>query len=156
MKNCKGLSGLKACKCCCSENLLAAKQSTGVTWGTLTCGGCLCRCKFLVVSYCVCSYRLFLSLFLRKAIMSCKLLNISLKLLLMFIMCQCLFIISFMFGSTLYVTENGIESLCLGLQCFKSNDLSRWSTLPICFLTYNYIYMVITKNLPYPFCVILG
>ena len=39
--------------------------------------------------------------------------------------CQCLFIISFIFGSTgLYVTENGIESLRLGLQCFKSNDLS--------------------------------
>ena len=47
-------------------------------------------------------------------------------------MCQCLFIISFMFGSTeLYVTENGIESLRLGLQFFKSNDLSRWSTLSI-------------------------
>ena len=51
-------------------------------------------------------------------------------------MCQCLFIVSFMFGSTeLYVAENGIESLRLGLQVFKSNDLSRWSTLSICFLT---------------------
>ena len=35
----------------------------------------------------------------------------------MFNMCQCLLIISFMFGSTeLYVTENGIESLRFGLQ----------------------------------------
>ena len=25
VKNCKGLSGLSACKCCCFENLLAAK-----------------------------------------------------------------------------------------------------------------------------------
>ena len=58
------------------------------------------------------------------------------KLLLMFNMCQCLFIIPFMFGSTeLYVTGDGIESLRLGLQFFKSNDLSRWSTLSICFLT---------------------
>ena len=56
------------------------------------------------------------------------------------------FIISFIFGSTeLYVTENGIESLRLGLQFFKSNDLSRWSTLSIRFLTvYNiYIYVYI-------------
>ena len=60
VKNCKGLSGLSACKCCCFENLLAAKRSTGVTWGTLTCTCCLCRSeKFLVVSYCVCSYKLF-------------------------------------------------------------------------------------------------
>ena len=52
--------------------------------------------------------------------MSCELLNISLKLLSMFNMCQCLFIISFMFGSTeLYVTENGIESLRLSLQLIK-------------------------------------
>ena len=78
----------------------------------------------------------FKLVFLRKAIMSCELLNISLKLLSMFNMCQCLFIISFMFGSTeLYVTENGIESLRLSLQFFKSNDLSRWSTLSICFQT---------------------
>ena len=54
---------------------------------------------------------------LRKAIMSCELFNISLKLLSMFNMCQYLLIISFMFGSTeLYVIENGIESLRLGLQ----------------------------------------
>ena len=54
-------------------------------------------------------------------------------------MCQCLFIISFMFGSTeLYVTENGIESLRLGLQFFGSNDLSTWSVLSICFLTVVY------------------
>ena len=67
--------------------------------------------------------------------MSCALLNISLKLLLMFNMCRILFIISFMFGSTdLYITKNGIESLRLGLQFFKSNDISRWSTLSLCFL----------------------
>ena len=66
-----------------------------------------------------------------KAIMGRELLNISLKLLSMLNMGHCLFIIFSMFGSTgLYVTENGIESLRLGLQCFKSNDLSRWSTLP--------------------------
>ena len=65
-----------------------------------------------------------------------RLLWLFLKLLLMFNMCQYLFINSFMFGRTgLYVTENGIESLGSGLQCLKSNDLSRWSTLSICFLT---------------------
>ena len=70
--------------------------------------------------------------------MGCKLLNISLKVLSMLNMCQCLFIISFIFGSAgLHVNENGIVSLRLGLQCFKSNDLSRWSTLSICFLTVN-------------------
>ena len=75
-------------------------------------------------------------MFLGKLIKNCELLNISLKLLSMFNMCQCLFIISFMFRSNeLYVTENRIESLRLGLQFFKSNDLSRWSTLSICFLT---------------------
>ena len=69
----------------------------------------------------------FKLVFLWKAVMSCKLLNISLKLLLMVNMCQCLFIISFIFGSTgFYVTENGVESfwvynvlkvmICLGGQ----------------------------------------
>ena len=59
-ENRKGLSGLSACKCCCFKSLLAAKLSTGVTWSTLTCNSCLCRSeKFLVVSYCVCSYKLF-------------------------------------------------------------------------------------------------
>ena len=78
----------------------------------------------------------FKVVFLRKAIMGCKLLNISLKLLSMLNMYQCLFVISFIFGSTgLYVIENGTESLRLGLQCFKSKDLSRWSTVSICFLT---------------------
>ena len=78
----------------------------------------------------------FKLVFLRKAIISCELLNISLKLLSMFNMCQCLFITSFMFGSTeLHVTENGIESLHLGLQFFRSNDLFSWSTFSIYFLT---------------------
>ena len=78
----------------------------------------------------------FKLVFLQKAIISCGLLNISLKLLPRFNMCQCLFIIYFMFGSSeLYVTENGIESLRLDLQFFISNDLSRGSTLSICFLT---------------------
>ena len=37
-------------------------------------------------------------------------------------MCQCLFIFTFMFGSAgSYVPEIGIESLRLGLKCFKSN-----------------------------------
>ena len=68
--------------------------------------------------------------------MGCKLFNISLKVMSMLKMCQCLFIVSFIFDRTgLYVNENGIVSLDLGLQCFKSNDLSRWSTLSICFLT---------------------
>ena len=59
VKNCKGLSGLSACKCC-FENLLPAKRLIGVTWGTLTYGCYLCRCeKSLVISYCVCCYKLF-------------------------------------------------------------------------------------------------
>ena len=71
---------------------------------------------FLIVFVPITRFKIIL---LRKAIMSCKLLNTSLKLLSMFKVCQCFFIISFMFGSTeLYVTENGIESLHLGLQCF--------------------------------------
>ena len=66
----------------------------------------------------------------------CKLLYISLKLLSILNMCLCLLIVSFMFGSTiLYVTENGIESLHLCLQYYQSNDLSRWSTVSIYFLT---------------------
>ena len=79
---------------------------------------------------------LFKLVFLRKAIMGCILLNILLKQLLMLNMCRCLFIIFFIFGSTgLHVNENGIVSLRLGLGCFKSIDLSRWSTLSTCFLT---------------------
>ena len=78
---------------------------------------------FFIVFFPVSCFKL---LFLRKAIISCELLNISLKLLSMFNMRQCLFFISFMFGSTeFYVTENGIESLRLGLPFFESNDLSR-------------------------------
>ena len=62
----------------------------------------------------------FTLVFLRKAIMGRKLLTISLKLLSMLNMRQCLFVISFIFGSTwLYVNENDIVSLLLGLQCFK-------------------------------------
>ena len=60
VKNCKDLSGFSACKYCCFENLLATKCSTAVIWGTLNWGCCLCKCeKFLVVSYCVCSHKLF-------------------------------------------------------------------------------------------------
>ena len=137
VKNCKGLSGLSACKCSCSENLLTAKRSTGVTWDTLNYGCCLCRCeKFLVVSYLFVPISCFKLVFLLKAIMSCELLNISIKLLSLFNICQCLFIISFIFESTeLYVTENCIESLRLGLQLFKCNDLYKLSTPSICFLT---------------------
>ena len=78
----------------------------------------------------------FKLVFLGKAIMGCELLNISLKLLSVFSTCQCLFNIFFTFGSTgLCVTKNGTEPLRLGLQCFKSNDLSRWSTPSIYFFT---------------------
>ena len=88
---------------------------------------------FLIVFVRISCFKL---VFLRKAIMGCKLLNISLKPLSMLNMCLFLFIISFTFGSTgLYVNKNGIASLRLGLQCFKSNDLSRSSLLSICFLT---------------------
>ena len=38
VKNYKDLSFLGAYKCCLFENILAAKCSTGVTWGTLTSG----------------------------------------------------------------------------------------------------------------------
>ena len=78
----------------------------------------------------------FKLVFLRKAIIGCKLLKISLKLLSMLIMCQCLFIISFIFCCTgFYVNENGIVSWRLGLGCFKSNNLSRCSVLSTCLLT---------------------
>ena len=118
VKNFKGLSVLSAC--CYFEKLLAAKRQNGVTCGTLTCGCCCAGVRnfwlFLIVFVPITRFKIIL---LRKAIMSCKLLNTSLKLLSMFKVCQCFFIISFMFGSTeLYVTENGIESLHLGLQCF--------------------------------------
>ena len=70
--------------------------------------------------------------FLQKAIMGCKLLNIYLKMPLMFNIYQYLFIISFTFFCTgLHINNNSIVSLGLGLEYFKSNDLSRWST---CFL----------------------
>ena len=128
MKNYKGLSGLGSCKCCCFENLLTAKWSTGVTRGTGVGNSWLFFIVFVSISY-------FKLVFLQKAIMGCILLNVSLKLLLALNMYQCLFIISFIFSSTgLYVTENEIECLRLDLHCFKNNDLSRWSNLSICFL----------------------
>ena len=75
---------------------------------------------------------------LRKTVMIYILLNVSLKPMWMLNMCQCLFIISFIFGNAvLYVTESGIESLHFGSQYFKSNDLSRCSTLSICFLKFD-------------------
>ena len=74
--------------------------------------------------------------FFTEVIMGYKSLNVSLKLLLILNMCQCLFIISFIFGSTgLFVKKNDIDPLSFGLQCFKSNDLFRWSTLSTRFLT---------------------
>ena len=120
-----------------------SQHTESCTWCTLVsrwhwpavvvCVGVRNFCLFLIVFVPISYFNL---VFLRKAIMSCELLYISLKLLSIFNMWQCLFIISFMFGSTeFYVTENGIESLRLGLQCFKSNDLSRRSTLSTCFLT---------------------
>ena len=88
---------------------------------------------FLVVFVPISCFKL---VFLRKAIMSCELLNTSLKLLSRFNICLSLFIILIMFSSTeLYVAKNGIETLRFGLHFFKSNDLSRWPTLSICFLT---------------------
>ena len=78
----------------------------------------------------------FKLVFLQKAIIGCKLLNIFLKLLLMLNMYQLLFIISSIVGSSgLYVNENGIESSRLGLKCFQIKDLSRWSTPSISFRT---------------------
>ena len=87
----------------------------------------------------------FKLVFLWKNIMGCKSLNISFKPLSMLNMCQCLFIIFFIFGSTgSYVNENGIVYLCLRLQCFKSNDLSRWSALSI-FLSVDSMYPFLTN-----------
>ena len=109
-------------------------------------GCCLCRCeKFFDMSLMFVPLSCFKLVFLWKNIMGCKSLNISFKLLSMLNMCQCLFIIFFIFGSTgLYVNENGIVYLCLRLQCFKSNDLSRWSALSI-FLTVDSLYPFLTN-----------
>ena len=102
----------------------------------IACVGVIHLWLFVIVFVAISCFKF---VFLRKAIMGCKLLNISLKLPLMLNMCQCLFIISFIFGSTgLYVNENGIVSLRLGLGYFKSNDLSRWSNLSTGFLTVDY------------------
>ena len=122
VKNCKGLSSLSACKCCCFQNLLVAKWSVGVTWGTLTavavCVGVRFFWLFLIVFVPVSCFKL---VFLWKVIMSCELLNISLKLMSMFNMCQCLFIMSFMFGSTELYVET-VERI-LEKSLFKITDL---------------------------------
>ena len=107
VKNCKDLSGLSACKCCCFENLLATKRSTGVTCGILTCGCYLCiGNKFLVVSYCVCFYKLF------KA---------------------CVFVESYHELRTVEVSCM-LPKMVLSIYTWVYKDLSRWSTLSICFL----------------------
>ena len=50
----------------------------------------------------------------------------------MFVMYQCLFITSLVFGNKrLYVTEKGIMSARIGLEVFKSDILLRLSTLLI-------------------------
>ena len=78
----------------------------------------------------------FKNVLFRKAIMGRILLNVSLKLLFMLNVCRCFFVIFLIFGSNrLCVTQNGIEPLRLGLQCFKSNDPSSRSALSICFHT---------------------
>ena len=57
--------------------------------------------------------------FLGKAIMGCKLLNISLKLLTILSICQCFKIIYFIFGSTgLYVNENDFVVFTFGFTMF--------------------------------------
>ena len=123
VKNCKGLSGLNACKCCFLRTRWQQSDlliQHGVHQPLVSVRNFW---LFLIVFVPISCFKL---VFLWKAIMGCKLLNISLKVQSMLNMCQCLFIISFIFGSTgLDVNENGVVSLCLGLQCFKSNDLSR-------------------------------
>ena len=66
------------------ENLLAAKRSTGVTWGTFACDCCVGVRNFWLFLIVFVHISCFKLKFLRKAIMSCELLNISLKLLSMF------------------------------------------------------------------------
>ena len=62
MKDCKDLSRLRACKCCCFEKLLAAEWLNGVKWCKLTC--CCgsygsCRCEKSLVAFFFFLYKLF-------------------------------------------------------------------------------------------------
>ena len=110
VKNYKGLSGLCACKCCYFENLLAGKWSIeehGVHWSVVAV--CVYVKTFWLLFILFIPISCFKFTFSLKATMGCTLLYVSLKLLLMPSMFQCLFIISFIFGNTgLYVTKNGI------------------------------------------------
>ena len=69
----------------------------------VVCVGVRNFCLFPIVFVPVSCFKL---VFFRKAIMGCKLFNISLKLLSMLNKCQCLFIVSVIFGNTgLYVNK---------------------------------------------------
>ena len=71
--------------------------------------------------------------FMRKAMTSVAL-NTFLTVLLIFNICQCLLIISLIFGKVgVYVTENGIKFFRTGLVFFNRVDLSRLSTFSIWF-----------------------
>ena len=74
----------------------------------------------------------FREVFLRKAIV---LPNIFFKVLLIFIMCKCLFITSLIFGNLvpeyLHVMEKRVMSAQIGLEVYEGNLLSRMSTLLI-------------------------
>ena len=68
----------------------------------------------------------FKLVFLKRGNMGCILLNVSVDATVDAQYVAAFFIIPFIFSRTwLYVTENRIESLCLGLKCFESNYLSR-------------------------------
>ena len=74
----------------------------------------------------------FREVFLWKTIIHFLLLNIFCKALLMFIMCLCLLITSLVFGNErFYVTEKRIMLAQIGLAFYKSELLSRFSTLVI-------------------------
>ena len=120
VKNCNSLSGLSACKCCRLWTYWQQSDWLVYHWVHWPMVVCVDVTNFLLFLIVFASINCFKFMLLRKAIMGCKLLKISLKLLLMLNKCQCLFIISFIFGRTgFYVNESGTKPLRLDLQCFK-------------------------------------
>ena len=145
VKNWKDLSGLSACKCCFFENLLAARRSVGVTWGTLTCGCYLCRCKnFFVASYCVYSPKLYYASVFAESYHELQTVEYFSK---TFVDVQYVPVFVYYF---LYVWQHWVACyrkwywiFTFGFTVFKSNNLSKWSTLSIRFLTVYIIYIYI-------------
>ena len=114
---------------------MAWKTSWCITWNAFSFRRILLNVqKFLVVSDCIFAKICLNDVLLRKVMTGVALNAFPNVLLLIVNICQCLLMISLIFGKVgLYVTENGITFFRTASVLFKRADLSKLSTFSIWF-----------------------